>query len=91
MVSLVAGKRGKDAGIYHMAGDPPVNRYGWPREIVGEVPIEPTPRAKFPRPCRVPPRAVLDTSLVRSLGFPPGEWLPATRAIVRTLASLSPR
>jgi dTDP-4-dehydrorhamnose reductase len=74
-----------DPKILHLAGEPPTSRFGWAREILTglvDVRLEPIPAADFPRPSRVPLRAVLDTGRARSLGIEPFDWRKATRRYV---------
>lgn len=64
--------------ILHLAGEPPVTRYGWAMKLIEGLPkpprIEPIPLASYQRPSRVPPHAVLDTSRSRAAGIEPLDW-----------------
>jgi dTDP-4-dehydrorhamnose reductase len=71
--------------ILHLAGEPATSRFGWAEEIVGDlgdVRLEPIPAAEFPRPSRVPRRAVLTTDRALALGIQPSDWRAATRTFV---------
>jgi dTDP-4-dehydrorhamnose reductase len=63
-------------GRYHLAGWPPVTRYGWAVTLVDGGPgaVVPVSLADYPRDSVVPPRAVLDISRARSLGIEPADW-----------------
>lgn len=58
--------------LIHLAGDPPISRFGWAEEILRDADLPP-PRpirlATYRRDSAPPPHAVLDTSLARSLGL----------------------
>jgi dTDP-4-dehydrorhamnose reductase len=75
--------------ILHLAGRPPVTRHGWAERVLaargGFEPPSPVPSAAFPRPAKVPPRAVLDTGLADRLGLPPIEWGAALEAYVASM------
>jgi dTDP-4-dehydrorhamnose reductase len=63
--------------IIHLAGIPPVARYGWASRVLADAGLpEPQPMrlADFQRESTPPPRAVLDTSLSGSLGLSPIRW-----------------
>lgn len=64
--------------ILHLAGEPPVTRFGWAERAIrlaGGLPDpEPVPNASFARASRVPPRAVLATRRAAELGLPPISW-----------------
>lgn len=64
-------------GTYHVAGEPPISRLEWAREILSDMPelvIEPIELREYSRPSVVPPRAVLDMTKVRELGIEPIRW-----------------
>ncbi len=64
--------------VLHLAGDPPTTRFGWAERVLGSdvalPPPEAVPGSTFPRPSRVPPRAVLSTRRAADLGLPPLGW-----------------
>lgn len=64
--------------ILHLAGEPPVTRYEWAMRIMEDLPqpprIERIPSASYKRPSRVPPHAVLNTSLSKAIGVQPLDW-----------------
>ena len=72
--------------LLHIAGWPPASRMEWAvlalADLHDEVPIEPITIAEYPRPGRVPPRAVLDVGLARTLGVAPSDWRSATSALI---------
>jgi dTDP-4-dehydrorhamnose reductase len=70
-------------GHYHLAGWPPVSRYGWARTILGEGrgPVIPVTLAEFARNSTVPPRAILDVSRARAVGIEPGDWASFSAAV----------
>jgi dTDP-4-dehydrorhamnose reductase len=84
------GLRGDVPPLLHVAGWPPVSRYDWAVASLADmreaVRIEPIRQADYPRPGRVPPRAVLDITLARDLGVLPSDWRTATAALVRAEA-----
>ena len=67
--------------VIHLAGQPPVSRYEWAVDVLGRthgrVAIVPIRSDEFPRPSRVPQRAILDTRLATSLGLPSIDWRSA--------------
>jgi dTDP-4-dehydrorhamnose reductase len=76
------------SGILHLAGGPPTTRFLWAEAVLKEVPgvqLVPISLDQYPRPSRVPPRAVLSTARARSLGIPPSDWRPATARYVSDL------
>jgi dTDP-4-dehydrorhamnose reductase len=75
--ALVAVSHRSDvSGRLHIAGTPPVSRYGWACMILQdlEVEIQPIGSAEFIRPSRPPLRAVLETARSRHLGLAPLRW-----------------
>ena len=80
-------------GVLHVAGEPPASRFEWAETVLKEVPgvqLVPISLDQYPRPSRVPPRAVLSTERARSLGIPPSDWRPATaRYTSELLAAVS--
>jgi len=73
-------------GTYHVAGEPPISRLDWAREILSDMPdlvIEPIELRSYERPSVVPPRAVLDMSRVRELGIEPIRWREFARVASR--------
>jgi dTDP-4-dehydrorhamnose reductase len=79
---------GLGPGILHVAGGPPTSRFAWAEAVLRQVPgvqLVPISLAQYPRPSRVPPRAVLSTERTRSLGIPPFDWRPATASYVSDL------
>jgi dTDP-4-dehydrorhamnose reductase len=74
--------------ILHLAGEPAATRYQWATAILSafaDVALEPISSAEYERPAAVPPRAVLSTERSRSIGFPPMDWRPPTRAYAAQL------
>ncbi len=69
-------------GILHLAGEPPVSRFDWAKEILAGVPnlrLVPISAAEYPRASRVPLRAVLATGRASALGIGPFDWRSAAR------------
>jgi dTDP-4-dehydrorhamnose reductase len=81
-IAVVAFREGRlGPGVLHVAGEPPASRFEWAETVLKEVPgvqVVPISLDQYPRPSRVPPRAVLSTERARSLGIPPSDWRPAT-------------
>ena len=79
--------------LIHIAGEPPVSRYGWAQRIVERMPevsLEAISSDEYPRPARVPRRAVLSTETARSMGISPSDWEAATAAYVGELQAVTP-
>ena len=79
-------------GILHLAGEPPVSRFDWAREILAEfsaLRLVPTSAADYPRASRTPLRAVLSTEQAAALGIGPFDWRPATRQYAAELLSVA--
>lgn len=74
--------------ILHVAGWPPASRMEWAvmalADLEGELSIEPITLDEYPRPGRVPPRAVLDVGLARTLGVAPSDWRTATASLAES-------
>ena len=72
--------------VLHIAGWPPASRLEWALASLGEIQrqvrVEPIALTEYPRPGRVPPRAVLDIGLARRLGVDPSDWRSATATLV---------
>jgi len=69
-------------GILHVAGEPPVSRFDWAREILAALSglrLVPISATDFPRASRTPLRAVLSTEQAAALGIGPFDWRPVTR------------
>lgn len=67
------------AGLYHYAGDRPVSRADFAREIFEaaslDIPVEPIPSSAFPSAAPRPAWAVLDTHRIHSVfGIAPADW-----------------
>jgi dTDP-4-dehydrorhamnose reductase len=79
--------QGDPVHLMHIAGWPPVSRYEWAVACLADmrdaIRIEPITLAEYPRPGRVPPRAVLDVELSRSHGVRPSDWHAATARLLR--------
>ena len=60
----------------HLAGEPPISRLGWAREVLADLPVrlKPISQAEYPRLSRVPPHAVLALDRARALGLPAIDW-----------------
>ena len=71
--------------VLHLAGEPPATRLDWAREILADLPVrvEPIRQADYPRPSRVPPRAVLAVDRARALGLPAIDWRAAMAEAAR--------
>lgn len=71
-------------GVLHLAGEPPATRMDWARVILDSrsIRLEPISIDEYVRPSRVPPRAVLSTSLAASRGITPASWLEATKSVM---------
>lgn len=86
---------GLDPGVLHVAGEPAVSRFAWVKAIVAALPgveLAPIASADYPRPSRVPLRAVLATDRARSLGIEPSDWRTATaRYVTELLGAEVPR
>jgi dTDP-4-dehydrorhamnose reductase len=78
IVAAVALHDERRPAILHLAGQPAVTRHVWAQRVLdarGGLPAPmPVPATTFPRPSRVPPRAVLATGLADALGLPPIDW-----------------
>lgn len=78
IVAAVALPDGARPSILHLAGEPPVSRFGWAERAIGlagALPApEPVPGSTFTRASRVPPRAVLATDRAAGLGLPTIDW-----------------
>lgn len=62
-------------GVFHLAGQPPVSRFGWARAFLDRgVEIEAIKLREFQRASRVPPRAVLSTGKAAAIGLPERGW-----------------
>ena len=87
-IVLVSGMalRGDAPELLHVAGWPPASRLEWALASLGdiqrEVRVDPIALTQYPRPGRVPPRAVLDIELARRLGVDPSDWRSATAILV---------
>jgi dTDP-4-dehydrorhamnose reductase len=69
------------SGILHMAGEPSASRFTWAEAILAglpEVELQPIAMADYPRPSRVPARAVLAVGRGAALGIAPSDWRAAT-------------
>lgn len=83
--------RAPQAGIraLHLAGSPAVTRHAWAARALERLEhppkLAPMALADYPRPSRVPPRAVLSLVLARSLGIRPIDWQNATHRYVAGL------
>jgi dTDP-4-dehydrorhamnose reductase len=78
-------------GTLHVAGMPPVSRFEWAQLVLAEtqhVEVVPISIADYPRPSRVPPRAVLATERASTLGIRPSDWRTATVRYAQDLATL---
>ena len=62
--------------LYHVAGWPPVTRFGWATRLLADlsVRLEPISADEYPRASRVPRRAVLDTARAAGRGITPVAW-----------------
>ena len=77
--------RGDAPQLVHIAGWPPASRLEWALASLAdmrEVRVDPITLAEYPRPGRVPPRAVLDVELARGLGVAPSDWRRATATLL---------
>jgi dTDP-4-dehydrorhamnose reductase len=76
-----------ELGIHHLAGQPSTTRARWAARILAgsETAIEEISLVDFPRPSRVPPRAILGSS--RHVRDDPHDWGAATDALVRSLTA----
>lgn len=92
LASVTAELSGRLApGALHVAGMPAVSRFEWARLVLGETPhvnLVPVTIADYPRPSRVPPRAVLATERASTLGIRPSNWRTATVGYIRDLTTL---
>lgn len=63
-------------GPVHLAGSPPTSRYGWAEELLRDVPVRMAriAAADYPRPSRVPLRAILDLGRATGLGIEAWGW-----------------
>lgn len=78
--AVLGGRLGP--GILHLAGEPPVSRFEWAREILAGIPnlrLLPISAADYPRASRAPLHAVLATERALALGIGPFDWRPAAR------------
>jgi dTDP-4-dehydrorhamnose reductase len=78
-------------GILHIAGEPPTSRFAWAQAIltgITGVQLVPISAEEYPRPSRVPPRAVLATDRARELGITPSDWRGATAAYAKELLAV---
>lgn len=73
----------------HLAGQPPVSRRGWAGELLRgrDIAVLAITGAEFPRPSRVPQRALLDTSRAESLGISTPDWRLPSQRLAATLVS----
>lgn len=65
------------SGVWHLAGIPSVSRYEWAEVVLRDLPVRlvPIESSDFPRPSRVPLRAVLDVARAGRLGLLEGaDW-----------------
>jgi len=88
-IAYVSGRglRGDAPQLLHIAGWPAASRLEWAlaslADMQREVRVDPITLAEYPRPGRVPPRAVLDIELARRLGVTPSDWQAATATLFR--------
>jgi dTDP-4-dehydrorhamnose reductase len=71
--------------ILHLAGWPAASRLDWARLALPDLRdlvIEPMSQVDFPRPSRVPLRAVLDVTLGADVGIEPSDWRAATAGLI---------
>lgn len=69
----------------HLAGWPPTSRLGWAQAALtdmSELAVAPIAQSDYPRPSRVPPRAILDIDLARTFDIEPSDWRRATAALL---------
>lgn len=82
----VLARRDAAPTVVHVAGWPPTSRLEWARaaiaDLLAHVSIEPIELRDYARPSRVPPHAVLDVTLARSLGIEPSDWRKATAELL---------
>jgi dTDP-4-dehydrorhamnose reductase len=70
--------------LVHLAGEPPVSRYGWAARLMSDAGLplpEPIALREYPRDSTPPAHAVLNTALARSLGIDPIEWSSRPAAV----------
>lgn len=69
--ALASDPRSGEAGVWHLAGEPPISRRGWAAHILKnvDVAILPITLAEYPRPSQPPRRAILDTQRARGVGL----------------------
>jgi dTDP-4-dehydrorhamnose reductase len=63
---------GDALSVYHLAGEPATTRFGWASTFLTGTRLVRTASAEFPRPSRVPRRAVLNQDRARSRGLATG-------------------
>ena len=92
--AIVQGvSRAPPAGIrvLHLAGTPAATRHAWAARVLESMENPPKlttmALADYERPSRVPPRAVLATSLARALGIRPIDWQVTTDRYIASLGS----
>ena len=70
-IAALVGSRGRETGVWHLAGEPPTSRRGWAAQILKgmDVAILPVTLADYPRPSRPPQRAILDTQRATGIGL----------------------
>jgi dTDP-4-dehydrorhamnose reductase len=71
IAALVSDPRRVTTGIWHLAGDPPISRWGWANHVLKDVDVQilPITLAEYARPSQPPRRAILDTSRARAFGL----------------------
>lgn len=91
--AIVAALGARATGILHIAGEPPVSRFGWAQVILDSSPaakLVPIPATAYPRPSPVPPRAVLSMGRADGLGLPRLLWERFTREYAGLLSREMP-
>jgi dTDP-4-dehydrorhamnose reductase len=78
IAALVSDRRSLDAGIWHLAGEPPASRRGWAEHVLKDVEVQilPMKLVDYARPSQPPRRAILDTGRARAMGLTL-EWASA--------------
>ena len=72
----------------HVAGEPPTTRYEWASAMLRDLSglqLQPITAADYPRPARVPPRAILSTALAASFGLPRLSWESESRTLMASV------
>ena len=82
----------RSINVLHLAGVPEATRFGWAEVALASLGhaaprLERITSADFVRASAVPLRAVLDTSVSRSLGIEPIEWREPSRQLARALVA----